>query len=381
MAWTSVTWTAWPGLPHATWSLGLATLLVQHASCAVRHLTPTCAATWGEVQEDDQHALVADDDAVAQTWRDFWGVGMLMGGATLPPLQTLPIFVDLKIANDAALPGLTEQTLPIAQTAIFVGWLVSALLLNRVMEVFGKEQLLVAHVLGFLLVFPCTVVVPYLTAGNLVVFTLLRFAHGLLLNFTALQSIYVQERMPPGRKNQALVANNIFYCLTAIAMAASCRDLTQHMDWRIEVLLWCCLPPTLGVLVAWPQWWNILTSLPAAARRALFAKQTGKVAVVPLPSPESEVLPEPQKRQLLALSICFLACGMGFYGLNYSAGQLSPDIYLSCMLLHGADILGYLFALTTDFLGRNTVQGCCFGAAGLCLLLCSTGELGSAAPL
>eukprot|EP00913_Durusdinium_trenchii_P007824 g7343.t1 len=113
-------------------------------------------------------------------------------------------------------------------------------------------------------------------------------------NFTALQSIYVQERMPPGRKNQALVANNIFYCLTAIAMAASCRDLTQHMDWRIEVLLWCCLPPTLGVLVAWPQWWNILTSLPAAARRALFAKQTGKVAVVPLPSPESEVLPEPQ---------------------------------------------------------------------------------------
>lgn len=37
-----------------------------------------------------------------------------------------------RIANDAALPGLTEQTLPIAQTAIFVGWLVSALLLNRV---------------------------------------------------------------------------------------------------------------------------------------------------------------------------------------------------------------------------------------------------------
>ena len=31
-----------------------------------------------------------------------------------------------------------------------------------------------------------------------------------------------------------------------------------------------------------------------------------------------------------ALAVAFLACGCGFYGLTYSAGQLSPDIYMSC---------------------------------------------------
>lgn len=56
------------------------------------------------------------------------------------------------------------------------------------------------------------------------------------------------------------------------------------------------------------------------------------------------------------MSVGFLACGCGFYGLNYSAGQLSPSVYVSTSLLHGGDIVGYTLALSADKYGRNLVQ-------------------------
>ena len=43
------------------------------------------------------------------------------------------------------------------------------------MEVFNKQQLIVIHVFGLCLVAVATVLLPYLTAGNFIVFTLLRF--------------------------------------------------------------------------------------------------------------------------------------------------------------------------------------------------------------
>ena len=112
----------------------------------------------------------------------------------------------------------------------------------------------------------------------------------------------------------------------------------------------------------------------------------------------------------VAMSVGFLACGCGFYGLNYSAGQLSPSVYVSTSLLHGGDIVGYTLALSADKYGRNLVQArssgsladffadiflsvgylsvwffiaiyteaLAFFVATMCLLLCSTGEPGSA---
>ena len=51
---------------------------------------------------------------------------------------------------------------------------------KRMMEVFKKEELLVLHVLGFMLVIIATISLPHLTGGNLVVFTLVRDMPGLL---------------------------------------------------------------------------------------------------------------------------------------------------------------------------------------------------------
>ena len=79
----------------------------------------------------------------------------------------------------------------------------------------------------------------------------------------------------------------------------------------------------------------------------------------------------------LKLALCFLACGLGSYGLSYSAGQLSPNLYTNSVLLNAADILGYLVLLGADTLGRKTFQTASYLLAGLALLLCGLLQPGS----
>jgi hypothetical protein len=43
-------------------------------------------------------------------------IGAWLTGIALPAWHVLPVFLDLKIAADPALPGLTQDTLPIATT-------------------------------------------------------------------------------------------------------------------------------------------------------------------------------------------------------------------------------------------------------------------------
>ena len=69
-----------------------------------------------------------------------------------------------------------------------------------------------------------------------------RFIYGLLMNITALQCIYIQERLPKDQGNQVLVLNSIGYCLVTILMAWSCSGLTLAMDWRLEALFVQSLP-------------------------------------------------------------------------------------------------------------------------------------------
>lgn len=306
----------------------------------------------------------------AQAVRSFVGVGILIGGVALPTWHIMPFFLNLKIAADPALPQLTTETLPIATTAIFIGWLISAVCLERAMEVFNKQQLIVIHVFGLCLVAVASVLLPYLTAGNFILFTLVRFAQGLFMNITALQCMYVQDNMPQGQGNQALVVASIAYSVAAIFMVGSFKWLTFAMDWRLETLLWC-VPALVGLKVAFPNCSMIIRSLPATFRKMSYNEGFPEVE-------KHETMPLGTWRNLIAMAISFMACGCGFFDLTYSAGQLSSDACMSCMLLHGADIIGYTFALSADKYGRNTVQAGSFFLAAGCLLLCSVGTPGGA---
>lgn len=93
---------------------------------------------------------------------------------------------------------------------------------------------------------------------------MVRFIYGLLMNFTALQCVYIQERLPAEVSNQGLVLMSLVYTLTVVVMSWSCSGLTLTMDWRMEALLWYAILPMSGLFVAFPDWWNILRSFPMA---------------------------------------------------------------------------------------------------------------------
>ena len=51
-----------------------------------------------------------------QEVRDLLGIGTCIGGLALPVWHVMPVFLDLKIAQDPSLPGLSTETLPITTT-------------------------------------------------------------------------------------------------------------------------------------------------------------------------------------------------------------------------------------------------------------------------
>ena len=318
--------------------------------------------------EDFNGSGSPDPSLHEDTLRELVGLGIFAAAVGLPGWHVLPVFLNMKMAADPALPGLTEETLPIATTAIFVGWLAGATVLHRALEIFDKKQLLVLHILGLLLVNFAILILPHLTAGNLVVFTVLRLAHGLLMNITGLVRMYLIEHMPASQGNQVLVLLSIIYTMASILMSWSCGRITMMMDWRLEAFLWCSVPLMIGLVIAFPNWRSAMQSFPVAIR----SEVSHECHVETFESVSAS-----HRRDILALAMGFLACDCGFYGLTYSAGQLCEDAYLSSMLLCGADIFGYLLALGADKYGRNSTQTCAFLLAAICLFYCSTGEPGS----
>ena len=312
-----------------------------------------------------------------QMLRDFLGIGVLLGSFQAA-WHILPVFLDLKIAADPSLPMLTEATLPVAKTAIFAGWLAGSVCLRHAMSIFNKEELVVASASGLLLVALATVTLPHLTAGNLMVFTTLRFIYGVLMNIATVQIVLLQMRMPADRRNQAVVWKNVFYSIVSILVAFACGGPTLNVDWRLEALLWYALPPLLGLCVSFPNWWTTLRSLPSIAKSKLRASKMEMTIDSSTAQLKSQTLTPTMRRHEIALATCFVACGCAFFGLSYSARQLSSNVYKSSMLLNMADILGFLAASSADVFGRKRVQSCCFTLAAICLLLCSTGVPGSA---
>ena len=304
----------------------------------------------------------AEDFQSAKAWRVMVGVGICIG-SSLPPWHSLPVFIDEKIAADPFLPGLTEATLPITTTAIFVGWVVGSLGLPRAMQVFSTEQLLLVCVVGLVLISFALVTVPYITAGSLAAFTCLRFVQGIFMNITMLQCIYVQDSLPPEWGNRALVCTNVMYCLFDIFMSAICGGPALNADWRIESLLFYAVPMPLGMLIAFPNFMEILKSIPQTGK-ALFQSTSSRFQPVSTSAVESSLSPS-EIHHAIALASAFLACGCSFHGLSYSAGQLSSNRYMSMALLNGADIVGYLGALSAGSWGRGKVQSTAFFLASL----------------
>ena len=329
----------------------------------------------GKAFEDGSHASGKESDGHDEKLhRDVIGVAVL--SVFLAPWHMLPVFTDIKMAEDELLPGLTSSTLPITTTAIFLGWLIGSICLKRAMETFSSEQLIVLANMGLLVVTLCTVTLPYLTRGNLGIFLVVRFFYGVLMNIKPVQLMYVQDRAPASLFTQVLVVQYCVYTLIAVVMAGFCGSLTLSMNWTIEVALWCGLSRWLGLWLAFPNAFEILQQSLRLSRPVPDSRRPSGPTKCDDPSGEATLAPD-ARRSAGLLIVCFIACGCGFFGLSYSAGQLSPNLYLSSMLLYSMDIVGYLGVTAGTWLGKKSMQLWSFLVASLCLFLCGTGEPGS----
>ncbi|CAK8995266.1 Solute carrier family 22 member 6-B (Organic cation transporter 1-B) (Renal organic anion transporter 1-B) (ROAT1-B) [Durusdinium trenchii] len=276
----------------------------------------------------------------------------------------------MKLAADPALPGLTAETLPWSATAIFAGWLVGSISLKQALETFSKAQFLAASSVLLCLSTLATVTLPHLTGGNIVVFSAVRFVTGLLFATGPVGNLYVQDCLPSSRRNQAMAFINTAYSIMAVLMATTC-GMFQSWDWRVDAMLWCGLPPLLAFFIAFNKPFTLLSSIPSTLRSKGESSESSK-------SSESEFSMSPSIfKAALQLGVCFLACGVGSYGLSYSAGKLSENLYTNSVLLNSADILGYITVLGADFLGRKTFQTGSYVLAAFSLLLCGILEPGS----
>lgn len=248
--------------------------------------------------------------------------------------------------------------MPWSATALFAGWLVGSVTLRQALEVFTKDQFLAASSVGLLLCTLATVTLPHLTGGSIYVLAAVRFVTGLLFATGPVGNLYVQDCLPASQRNQAMAFINTAYSIIAIAMAIFC-GATQSLDWRLDALLWCGLPPLLAIAVCFPAPVELLRSIPAAASKRSAQKS------------ESSGMSGSEISGAIKLATCFLACGCGSYGLSYSAGKLSENLYTNSVLLNGADILGYVAVLGADVLGRKAFQSSSFFLAAVCLLFCA----------
>ena len=277
------------------------------------------------------------------------------------------MLLDLKIAADGTLPGLTAETLPITTTAMFMGWFVSCLLSERALTFFTKEQMLVSHMVAMVLVALATVTLPSLTAYSLAVLTAVRFIQGLLLNgVTGILQTFILENTREQWRTPMITSQSTAYSLVTILMSCIC---STNLDWRAEELLWCGLPPLLVLLAFFPNWRQTLGAMDWSLSKDKLEWEAVDFGE------------ESKWRNIAALGLCFLTCSACFYGLSYSAGKLSENPYMSTILLHGADILGYVAVLGAREVNRNKVQYIGFIGAAICLIICSTGEPGSGSVL
>ncbi|CAL1134691.1 unnamed protein product [Cladocopium goreaui] len=331
--------------------------------------------TIGKAVEDGSHASGKENDGHdAKLHRDVIGVATL--SIFLAPWHMLPVFTDIKMAEDPLLPGLTSSTLPITTTAIFCGWLVGSIGLKRAMETFSSEELIVLANTGLLVVALCTVTLPYLTRGNLGIFLVVRFVYGVLMNVKPIQLMYVQDRAPPALFTQVLVFQYCMYTLIAVVMAGFCGSLTLSMNWTIEVALWCGLTRWLGLWLAFPNAFEILQQSLRLSGPVPDCRRPSAPTKCDDPSGETTLAPA-ARRSACMLIVCFIACGSGFYGLSFSAGQLSPNLYLSSVLLYTMDFMAYLGVTAGTSVGQKSMQLWSFLVASLCLFICSIGEPGS----
>lgn len=322
------------------------------------------------------------------------------------PFTLTPIYTDQKLAADPSLQGFTMEFLSYASSALFLGWAAGAAASGPAVEQWGRKIAVFGTLAGLVASGLVALAAPSLFPGptGQSIYIGAKFVGGFFVAFPAIAGVFVQEFLPGHLRGKCMAGLNAAYSIGAAAQAALCGTVTRTMGWQLESFLWY-IPAFAAVLFGVPLVGESLRLLVARGRLdeahnllARIAKTNGVeeaargVELVVAKdvagdaaavdggaegSAQQSLFSKEMFPRAIALATCFAACSMTFYGLSYSAGALSPDLYTNSVLLNLVDLLGYAMALGVDYFGRRATQGVCFLISGVCLLLCGVLQPGS----
>jgi len=178
---------------------------------------------------------------------------------------------------------------------------------------------------------------------------------------------FVMEYWPISWAQGVIIFQNVSFASWAIVFGFSCWTWSNRLGPSLNVLLWCGTPVAIS--------WACLAAMrppktaPEAAAHAPEKGAEGSGSSGATTAEPTSMLSPVWLCKAIMLAYCFVACGLVYFGLSYSAGKISPNVYHSIILINLIDIPGYLLAFLANVFGRRLVQSIAFAIAGACLFL------------
>lgn len=273
---------------------------------------------------------------------------------------TLFIITQQKVEESSDSGDLDLDSVSWSLTFFWVGWALAALTLLPCVDQYGRKLPYLLLTAGGLV---ATVVSTH--AKSAALYAPAVFFIGFLLKpGGTIGYLLMQESIPKSTWATAVTLLNIICAIWGILIAVIAGAVTRDISWRVEVLIWHI--PYVMILLLGPVLLNespaflkmsTMTTVAKASSASLYLKLCGDPSL---------------RSRILATVPCWVAGTVGFYGLSYSAGSLSSNLYTNLALLSVADLIGYLNAgpLIARFGARKT-QMLSFTFAAALLFICT----------
>jgi len=260
------------------------------------------------------------------------------------------IFSAERIQSD--IPGMTQVRLGTCQSMFWIGWMAAAGLIMPHLDAWGRKQ-----PTFFLLLLSLGAAILVTCATTVWLFGAALFFLGVFYPPSCLTAaIWMQESVPPSQRSTIIAIANVAWSAGSALMAFACM-YTKEWSWRAEARLW--FSPLLVVMVVGP----FVTGEPPRAKPADQQDEVSFTAQI------RALLFSPLLRNTVGTLLCWFACALSFSGLNYSAGNISDDLYTNMALFGLVDTVGYFLALPImESLGKVQSQILGFGGASIALL-------------
>lgn len=279
--------------------------------------------------------------------------------AFAPVYLTLTVFTGRKIAADPQ--GFSREEVSLGQSLVYAGWGVSAILVVPYCDSLGRKPVLLG-----LLYFAIFGLFGTLSTRSVLEFEEASFVFGFIASTGQVAYLVCQESIPSAWRPTSLMCLNVGFSLCIVLVSLGCKYLTHDLTWRTETLLW--FTPFLIVGFLGPLLLKETLQRPCPGESSEDSTAASKGGGWPL------LMSREYFFTMICTCSCWVTCALGYYGLSFTAGNLSDDIYMNMVYLACVDIVSSVSAgEIVSKTGASRTQLSAFVCAGIAM--CCSGSM------